>query len=117
MDKVKRKVSEKKGKIYFFTNGEFIKIGFTSNSLDTRLKQLNTGSAFQLYSLGYIEGTLLKEKELHVKFAKLRVRFNGEWFKPEPELLNYINTYNQEPNTFVEVIEGRVIALMRLPKV
>ena len=36
---------------------------------------------------------------------------------PKPELLNYINTYNQEPNTFVDVIEGKVIALMRLPQI
>ena len=117
MEKKRNNLSNRKGKIYFFTDGKFIKIGFTSDSLDKRLKQLNTGSTFQLYSLGYIEGTLEKERELHVKFAKMRVRFNGEWFEPKPELLNYINTYNQEPNTFVDVIEGKVIALMRLPQI
>ena len=34
------------GFIYFFTNGENIKIGFTKNSVEKRLKQLNTGNDY-----------------------------------------------------------------------
>ena len=56
------------GYIYFITNGENIKIGYTKNSVQKRLKQLNTGIAKHLYILGYMNGTMADEENLHSKF-------------------------------------------------
>ena len=56
------------GYVYFITNGENIKIGYTKNSVQKRLKQLNTGSDKQLYILGYMKGTMADEENLHSKF-------------------------------------------------
>lgn len=107
------------GKIYFFTNGESIKIGFTKNSVQKRLKQLNTGSDKQLYYLGYINGTMEDEETLHKRFSRLRLRDNGEWFEADQELLDYINSVNLEPNIYVdknEYYDNRVMALMSLSR-
>ena len=70
-------------KVYFFTNGVNIKIGYTKLNIEKRLKQLNTGSDTQLYPLGFVSGNKSLEKELHQKFAKFRIRNNGEWFFPD----------------------------------
>ena len=56
------------GYVYFITNGDNIKIGYTKNSVQKRLKQLNTGSDKQLYILGYMKGTMADEENLHSKF-------------------------------------------------
>lgn len=90
------------GKVYFFTNGNNIKIGYTKGDITKRLKQLNTGSDAQLYCLGYITGNKLKEKELHQYFSKYKIRNNGEWFYSSLELIEYINKFNERPNTYVE---------------
>ena len=54
------------GKVYFFTNGVNIKIGYTKGNIQKRLMQLNTGSDNQLYSLGYMTGDKNTEKELNL---------------------------------------------------
>ena len=36
-----------------------------------------------------------KEKELHKKFGRLRVRNSSEWFNVNDELLDYINQNNE----------------------
>ena len=100
-------------KVYFFTNGVNIKIGYTKLNIEKRLMQLNTGSDTQLYSLGYIKGDKKLEKELHQKFANLRLRNNGEWFSPDQSLIDYINSVNEVPNTYVlknELFDNRVMA-------
>lgn len=93
------------GKVYFFTNGKNIKIGYTKGDIYNRLKQLNTGSDYQLYALGYITGTKATEKELHTKFANLRLRVNGEWFASDQSLIDYINSVNEMPHIQVVINE------------
>ena len=88
--------------VYFFSNQENIKIGYTSQKISQRLLQLNTGSDKKLICLGYISGDQEKEKELHKKFSKSRIRQNGEWFYPTDDLINYINEYNEKPNCYIE---------------
>ena len=51
-------------KVYFFTNGVNIKIGYTKLNIEKRLKQLNTGSDTQLYPLGFISGNKSLESSL-----------------------------------------------------
>ena len=50
--------------VYFITDGENIKIGYTKGKPENRLKQLNTGNDKKLFLLGYIQGNKDKEKEL-----------------------------------------------------
>lgn len=106
-----------KDKIYFLTEGKYIKIGYTTQSIDKRIKQLNTGSAQNIYLLGWIYGDKKVEKELHIRFSNSRVRFNGEWFNPTKELIQFINENNLEPNSIVDIIEGKVMRLFSLKNI
>lgn len=90
------------GKVYFITDGNYIKIGYTAGSVHRRLNQLKTGSPCQLYLLGYIDGTQKTEHELHIRFGKYRIRTDGEWFEGADEIIEYINAVNQHPNVYVE---------------
>ncbi len=102
------------GYVYFITNGENIKIGYTKNSVQKRLKQLNTGSDKQLYILGYMKGTMADEENLHSKFQQYKIRNNGEWFEPSDDILDYINVVNIVPNCYVrknEAWNNKVMAM------
>ena len=103
-----------KGQVYFVTEGNYIKIGYTSQNIDKRIHQLNTGSIHKLYLLGWIYGNKKTEKELHIKFAQSRVRYNAEWFEPTEELLQFINENNLEPNSYVDFIDGKLVRLLSL---
>jgi hypothetical protein len=66
----------------------FIKIGFAKNPIK-RLLLFQTGNPYKLKLLGVISGvTEHYELELHVRFQRFRVR--GEWFRPDSELLDFI---------------------------
>lgn len=95
--------------VYFISNGENIKIGYTSQDIEKRLHQLNTGSDTNLYLLGYMQGNKEIEKQLHLKFGGLRIRYNAEWFKPSDDLIDYINDNSEKPNTFVSNMGGRIM--------
>ena len=106
------------GYVYFITNGENIKIGYTKNSVQKRLKQLNTGSDKQLYILGYIKGTMADEEAIHPKFAQYKLRTNGEWFQASDDILDYINMVNLIPNCYVrknEAWDNKVMAMASVP--
>ena len=74
------------GKIYFIGHGgsKTMKVGYTSGNPYARMAALQTGSPDRLYMMGWVEGTLSDERELHDRFAHLRV--SGEWFRFEAEL-------------------------------
>jgi hypothetical protein len=76
--------------IYFITDLEQIKIGYSGRKIDKRKKELQTGSSKELYIIGSIEGNKEKEQSLHHKFCQLRQ--NGEWFKAGEELIEYLNS-------------------------
>ena len=101
-------------KIYFLTEGNYIKIGYTTQPIKKRIQQLNTGSVKKIYLLGWIEGNKEKEKELHRRFSNSRVRVSGEWFAPTPELIQFINDNNLQSNCTVEVIDNQVMRLLSL---
>ena len=69
--------------IYFITDGEYVKIGFTDqDDAENRLKALQVGNARKLTLIGTIPGGLTEEATLHKVFAQLRA--NGEWFAVTP---------------------------------
>ena len=76
--------------IYFISDGEFIKIGYTDRDVESRLKSLQTGNPKKLVLLGQMDGNESKEAELHEQFKALRA--NGEWFKSSSVLIRYIKS-------------------------
>lgn len=66
--------------IYFVSDGEYVKIGFTDDvDVDRRLAALQIGNARKLTLLGVIEGGRESETVLHRVFDGIRIR--GEWFR------------------------------------
>lgn len=103
--------------IYFITNGKSVKIGYTKNNIERRLKQLQTSCPQKLFILGWIDGDKEKEKELHIQFSNSRIRSNGEWFNPTEDLLDYINKNNKKENTYVDFVDGVLISLLKIKKI
>lgn len=81
--------------IYFIQQGDDgpIKIGRTEN-LPQRMRELQVGNPELLRLLGVIP----EEAELQALFGNLRVR--GEWFKPESQILDFIQAYTMTPDKF-----------------
>lgn len=67
-----------------------IKIGYTQASGDQmeRVRALQTAHFDLLTCLGVCVGGYTEEKELHDLFSAWHIR--GEWFRPVPQLLQYI---------------------------
>jgi len=65
-----------------------IKIGYTDDSIKSRLSTLQTASPEPLTLLCAVPGSRDEETALHARFAPYRRR--GEWFEPSSELLEYI---------------------------
>ena len=63
-----------------------IKIGI-SHDVNSRLKGIQSSEPLKLLAVIKQGGKDL-ERRLHQKFQDLRV--HGEWFKPDPQLLEYI---------------------------
>lgn len=77
--------------IYFVQDkaANHIKIGFTdAPDAGERLKALQTGSPAGLVLLLSIPGKKTDEADLHKRFADART--HGEWFRPVPELIQFI---------------------------
>jgi hypothetical protein len=68
--------------VYFMRRERLIKIGFTVD-LRRRAETLNATV------LAKTPGGLAEERQMHTRFAHLRR--HGEWFEPDPELLEYVN--------------------------
>lgn len=78
--------------VYILTNEAmpgYIKIGFTTNAIEERLRQLDrTGIPlpFEVYYSAEVNDARKEEEWLHSIFADRRVRDNREFFKMNPEL-------------------------------
>ena len=79
--------------IYFIQNGKngSIKIGYTKNkkSLESRIKTMQIGTPDELILIGTIIGNKKDEYDLHKKFHVCQI--HGEWFNPDPNLLNFVS--------------------------
>jgi len=76
--------------IYFIKAGEVnrVKIGFTRENVSERLSAIRGSSPVKLEVLGYFQGSTYKERKLHEKFKEYR--YQGEWFRIEGILAEYI---------------------------
>lgn len=77
--------------IYFIQRGDAgpIKIGYAKD-LGTRLQNLQTWHDEPLRVVGVIEGDRTTERQMHERFASLRIR--GEWFECREELSAFVAT-------------------------
>lgn len=86
------------GMVYFIQGAitKKIKIGFTkAKFVNQRLTDMQVGSPDKLIILGLIsEATKTDEKQYHEHF--LFCRSHGEWFNPDPELIEFIQTNRDE---------------------
>lgn len=110
--------------IYFITDGEYVKIGFTDkDDVQQRLSTLQTGNARELTLLGTMQGGRESEMLLHQVFSSLRVR--GEWFLLTPQIktvseprYSYIsltptrkrilNAFRDQPDATITEIAGQL---------
>lgn len=69
-----------------------LKIGSSADP-ERRLPTLQTGNGCELRLLGFMRGGQKWEFELQRKFAHLRIRRDGEWYRATDELRTYIATY------------------------
>jgi hypothetical protein len=77
--------------VYFIQEGAAdgpIKIGTTGGDPLERLAKLRTGNPRPLTLLVSIPGGAKEERELHTKFAPLRME--GEWFRADPILIGFV---------------------------
>jgi hypothetical protein len=89
VDAALKRNPEEEGWIYFVGIPGFIKIGFAKD-LRSRLMQLQISLPFELVVHQKMRGRRYIERGLHYKFHHLHER--GEWFRTDPELLNYIKS-------------------------
>lgn len=81
--------------IYFIQDEELlIKIGYTNN-FSQRFADLKRQTRSSLRVLKVIKGGIKQEKQLHYRFRRLNVR--DEWFRPEGELLEFIDSLTHLP--------------------
>lgn len=86
-----RKPRGKQGFVYFMRiNGRGpVKIGFAVN-VSNRLKSHKAANHGTLVIVAAMRGTLKSEKQLHARFAKLRVKGTKEWFKFSGDLKTFV---------------------------
>lgn len=90
VDNTRKKPFRVGNRVYFIkpSGVDVVKIG-TSTQPWGRLASLQTSHWENLSIIITIPGGLKKEKKLHKRFSKYRIR--GEWFHLSPEIQEYIN--------------------------
>jgi hypothetical protein len=81
------------GYVYFLGNREMgmVKIGYSADSPENRLKALQTGSPVLLERMGIVRGDKSLEYWLHSKFKK--DRSHGEWFRLSASIDEWIGRH------------------------
>lgn len=75
------------GWVYFMACVGLIKIGYAT-SVKHRLQNIQTSSPGRVTLVGVMAGDIEHEAELHERFSWSRS--HGEWFRPTPDLLVFI---------------------------
>lgn len=89
---------------YFIKSNDLVKIGYTTRTIEQRVKELQTGNPTTLISVTYIKGKHDTEGyELYKRFKELRLK--GEWFEYNDEMKQFISRIknNEIEMTLVEL--------------
>lgn len=84
---------QKHGHIYFITDQQRIKIGFSNNPI-RRLREMQTGHPLELKLIGSIPGCEYEEFVIHHRFNHLRLK--GEWFTIDDDLMDFIEQFEKD---------------------
>jgi Meiotically up-regulated gene 113 len=93
--------------VYAIWDGEFLKIGKSSNHPRLRMASLATGNPRTLELLAY--SSITTESVVHRKLRKHRVR--GEWFLPEGEVLALVSNWCWVDSVLLEQLKWSLEAL------
>lgn len=80
-------------RVYFIRMRDLIKIGYTA-ALKQRLSSIGDTMPYPIELLHDVPGDRFSEAWHHWRFDHLRVK--GEWFKDDPELLDYIKSLKEQ---------------------
>ena len=80
---------------------DFYKIGYTSDSINKRLKSIQTGCPYKLKVINKINGSMYQEKILHTLFKTQRTQ--GEWFRLDKVYLNILLNVMEHISTDIEL--------------
>lgn len=88
------------GMVYIIAIGEpyitHVKVGFTRGNPYARMRDLQTGCPYSMRMIGFMFGTVDRERELHDALSDERAQ--GEWFVYTNYVQNVISdTLNAEP--------------------
>lgn len=105
------------GIVYFVQEGSDgpIKIGFTRQTVEHRLRSFETGNSSPLRILGWFAAEPFEERRWHKEFAACHK--HGEWFYPTAHLLNAINAITATPAQDVLKTPRRALLLSPRQKV
>lgn len=84
--------------IYFIQAKDAIKIGRTTN-IKTRFNTFQAATFEKLRLLGFVTGDNAKEKQIQKSFKHIWI--TNEWYRPEPDLLEFIRKHNEMPGAFL----------------
>jgi len=91
----KVRLQPQKGFVYYLSDGEHVKIGYTKD-WNERSKKYRTHSAREITVLAIRPGYKSEETALHRKFKVYRKR--GDWFYPGEAILDHIKRTVDELN-------------------
>ena len=80
---------------------DFYKIGYTSDSINKRLKSIQTGCPYKPKVINKINGSMDQEKILHTLFKEHRTQ--GEWFRLDKVYLNILLNIMEHISTDIEL--------------
>lgn len=80
---------EMPGWVYVVGFAGYVKIGFTSRSVEERIVSLQTGCPEPIAVYATLRGSLSFERHLHDRFKSFHTQ--GEWFRREGELAAWID--------------------------
>jgi hypothetical protein len=83
--------------VYFARSGDVVKIGRAIDPA-ARLRDIQTMHAGELELLTAVATHATLEGALHARFAHLRTRAKGEWFRLEPDLVAFIQAIQRGAN-------------------
>lgn len=97
--------------IYFIkSESGHVKIGYTSNGIESRLASLQSGCPFELTLLKTCDGSMYQEKALHRKFRKYHDRL--EWFFLTEEIEEFIKNpvlVKDKPEEPIKYLKKRAV--------
>lgn len=67
-----------------------VKIGFTDQEVERRVSQIRSANPAPIVLLGFIEGGLKEEKQVHRIFDRFRLARNKEWFRYDCSMVYFL---------------------------